>query len=59
MAQVRARHSVFVSEAGTGTGRRTCYMFLGWLVGSLEYVRHFAGIGGEHGGNAQKPDNQA
>jgi hypothetical protein len=45
-ARVRARHSVFVSEAGVGAGRSTCYMFLGWLVGSLEYVRHIAGIDG-------------
>ncbi len=29
-----------------------------WLL-ALQGHRHFAGIGGEHGGNAQKPDNQA
>jgi hypothetical protein len=45
-ARVRARHSVFVSEAGRDAGRKTCYMFLGWLVGSLEYVRNAAGIQG-------------
>jgi len=37
-AQVRARHSVFVAEAGPNTGRKVCTMFLGWLCGSLEWV---------------------
>ena len=45
-ATVRARHSVFVSEAGPNAGRKTCYMFLGWLVGSLEYVRSRTGQAG-------------
>lgn len=45
-ARVRARHSVFVSEAGPDAGRKTCYMFLGWLVGSMEYVRQASGIPG-------------
>ena len=42
-ARVRVRHSVFVSEYGEDAGRNVCYMFLGWLVGSLEYVGHAAG----------------
>ena len=42
-AKIRLRHSVFVSEAGKDAGRKVCYMFLGWLVGSLEYVGHAAG----------------
>jgi predicted hydrocarbon binding protein len=41
-ARVRVRNSVFVSEFGEA-GRKVCYMFLGWLVGSLEYVGHAAG----------------
>ncbi|MBK8065317.1 MAG: 4-vinyl reductase [Betaproteobacteria bacterium] len=45
-ARVRARHSVFVSEAGPNAGRKTCYMFLGWLVGSLEWVRKAEGLDG-------------
>ena len=45
-ARVRARHSVFVSEAGSDAGRKTCTMFLGWLVGSLEYVRQACGVRG-------------
>lgn len=45
-ARVRARHSVFVSEAGPAAGYRACYMFLGWLVGSLEYVRQMSGVRG-------------
>jgi hypothetical protein len=42
-ARVRVRNSVFVSEYGKDAGRKVCYMFLGWLVGSLEYVAHVAG----------------
>lgn len=42
-ARVRVRNSVFVSEYGKDAGRKVCYMFLGWLVGSLEYVGHAAG----------------
>ena len=42
-ATVRVRNSVFVSEAGRDAGRKVCYMFLGWLVGSLEYVAQAAG----------------
>jgi hypothetical protein len=42
-ARVRVRNSVFVSEYGRDAGRKVCYMFLGWLVGSLEYVGHAAG----------------
>ncbi len=42
-ARMRLRHSVFVSELGRDAGRRVCYMFLGWLVGSLEYVGHATG----------------
>ena len=42
-ARVRLRNSVFVSEYGKDAGRRVCYMFLGWLVGSLEYVGHATG----------------
>jgi predicted hydrocarbon binding protein len=45
-ARVRARHSVFVSEAGPNAGRKTCYMFEGWLVGALEYVRHAQHLSG-------------
>ena len=41
-ARVRVRNSVFVSEYGNA-GRKVCCMFLGWLVGSLEYVGHAAG----------------
>jgi predicted hydrocarbon binding protein len=41
---VRVRNSVFVSEYGNDAGRKVCYMFLGWLVGSLEYVGHAAGM---------------
>lgn len=42
-AKIRLRHSVFVSEFGPEAGRKVCYMFLGWLVGSLEYVGHVTG----------------
>lgn len=42
-ASIRLRHSVFVSEAGKDAGRKVCYMFLGWLVGSLEWVGQKAG----------------
>ena len=42
-ARIRLRHSVFVSELGKDAGRKVCYMFLGWLVGSLEYVGHATG----------------
>lgn len=42
-AKVRLQHSVFVSEFGKDAGRKVCYMFLGWLVGSLEYVGHVTG----------------
>ena len=45
-ARVRASHSVFVSEAGRDAGRKTCTMFLGWLEGSMEYVRQADGIPG-------------
>ena len=41
-ARVRVLNSVFVSEYGAA-GRKVCTMFLGWLVGSLEYVGHAAG----------------
>jgi len=42
-ATVRVRNSVFVSEFGRNAGRKVCYMFLGWLVGSLEYVANASG----------------
>lgn len=42
-ARVRLRNSVFVSEYGKEAARKVCYMFLGWLVGSLEYVGHSTG----------------
>jgi Domain of unknown function (DUF5943) len=31
------------AQTGRAAGRKVCYMFLGWLVGSLEYVGHAAG----------------
>ena len=46
-ARVRATHSVFVSEAGKDAGRKACTMFLGWLEGSMEYVRQADGIPGK------------
>lgn len=42
-ARVRARNSVFVSEAGAYAGRKVCYMYLGWFAGALEYVGRAAG----------------
>ncbi len=42
-ARVRVSNSVFVSEYGKDAGRNVCYMFAGWLVGSLEYVAYAAG----------------
>lgn len=42
-ARVHLHHSVFVSEFGQSAGRKVCYMFLGWMVGALEYVAHAAG----------------
>ncbi len=42
-ARIHVSHSVFVSEYGKEAGRKVCYMFLGWLVGSLEYVGHATG----------------
>ncbi len=42
-ARVRLTHSVFVAEFGQNAGRKVCYMFLGWLVGSLEYAGQAGG----------------
>ncbi|MCP5026248.1 MAG: hydrocarbon binding protein [Actinomycetia bacterium] len=36
--RVRVDHSVFVLQHGGGADRPLCYMFSGWLCGSLEWV---------------------
>ena len=42
-ARVRLRNSVFVSEYGGHAHRKVCYMFLGWMVGALEWVGQAGG----------------
>lgn len=37
-ARVRVDNSVFVNRCRDGADLNACYMFLGWLVGALEYV---------------------
>lgn len=37
-ARVHVNNSVFVNQCGDQGGHGVCYMFIGWLVGSLEYV---------------------
>ncbi len=37
-ARVRVDNSVFAAEHGSGTGRKVCYMFEGWMEGALGYV---------------------
>jgi len=42
-AHVRLRHSAMVDATRRQSGRKVCYMFAGWLEGSLEYVAASAG----------------
>ncbi len=37
-ARIRVDHSAFVAQYGDDVGRPVCYMFAGWLSGSLEWV---------------------
>lgn len=37
-ARVRLDHSAFVAQYGTDHGRPVCYMFAGWLCGSVEWA---------------------
>ena len=37
-ARVRVDNSALVDDESRRSGRRVCYMFAAWLVGSLEYA---------------------
>lgn len=42
-ATVRLDHSVFIYGEGNATGARVCYMFAGWMPGSLEWAAQDSG----------------
>lgn len=42
-ARIRLDHSAFVNQYGKDAGRKVCYMFEGWLEGSIEYIGHKLG----------------